>query len=305
MKLGYDLYVVTCDDIIGLLKRLKDSKVTLYQLNKIDEDTYSFYLPIYQRRIVKQYQFTYIKSIGVIAYLLLLFRNKISLIGCISFIVMIIISGNFIWDVRIVGSNPDTNKKVNEVLNELNIDKGDKIRSYKELNEIYDRLKDKFKQNIDYLNIYQSGSVLVIEYTNSKSAIKEELDFRNIYARKDAIIKNIDVSSGNIKVKEYQYVKKGELLVENTIISTNDETKIIPTKGTIYGYTYQTYEASIDNIKMDKGEAFSFLLFKIRMKLQAIDKIDRERVIEYGIIDNKIVLKVQYILIEDIGTKEN
>ena len=35
-----------------------------------------------------------------------------------------------------------------------------------------------------------------------------------------------------------------------------------------------------------------------------IDKIDREKVLSYGIIDNKRVLKVQYILIEDIASKE-
>ena len=45
-------------------------------------------------------------------------------------------------------------------------------------------------------------------------------------------------------------------------------------------------------------------LHTIRSKLGSIDKIDREKVLSYGIIDNKRVLKVQYILIEDIASKE-
>lgn len=303
MKLGYDLYEVVTHDIVYLLNKIKNANITLYRLEKVEENTYRFYVPIYQRRAVKEYKFMYIKSIGILHYLLLLLKTKLSLLGCICFLLTIIISNQYIWDVQISGSNPSTNKKINEVLNDLHIDKGDKLRTYKELNEIYDRLKDKFKQDIDYLNIYQSGSVLMIEYTNSKSATKKKLDFRNIYASKDGIIKNIDVSSGNIMVKEYAYVKKGDLLVENTITSTNDETKIIPVEGHIYAYTYQTLEASIDAKKMDKGEAFSYLLFKIRMQLQSIDKIDREKVVGYGIIDKKLVLKVQYVLVEDIAVK--
>ena len=55
---------------------------------------------------------------------------------------------------------------------------------------------------------------------------------------------------------------------------------------------------------MDEAEGFSYLLYTIRAKLGTIDKIDREKVLSYGIIDGKRVLKMQYILIEDIATKE-
>lgn len=303
MKLGYDLYEIVVSDIVGFLNAVKVKKIILYRLEKIEEDTYRFYIPIYQRRMLKEYKVRYIKSIGILHYMLLLVKTKLSIVGCIGFVLALFISNQYIWDVRIEGNNKKTNQKVQEVLNELHIDKGDRLRNYQELNEIYDRLKDAFKQDIDYLNIYQSGSVLMVEYTNSKGATKKQLDFRNIYAKKDGIIKQVDVSNGNILVKENEYVKKGAILVQNTITSTSEETKIIPVEGHIYAYTYQTMEASMDAKKMDKGEAFSYLLFKIRMKLQAIDKIDRERVVEYGIINNKIVLKIQYILVEDIGIK--
>ena len=165
-------------------------------------------------------------------------------------------------------------------------------------------MKEKFKGKIDYLNIYQEGSVLFIKYTNSVSAKKMEKSFENIYASKDGVIQEIDVSSGNIMVKVNDYVKKGDLLVSNTITSTSEVDKIIETQGIIKAYTYIDYEASIDKKKMDEGEGFSYLLYTIRAKLGTIDKIDREKVLSYGIIDGKRVLKMQYILIEDIATKE-
>ena len=117
---------------------------------------------------------------------------------------------------------------------------------------------------------YKEGSVLFIKYTNSVGAKKVKKSFENIYASKDGVIQNIDVSSGNIMVKVNDYVKKGDLLVSNTITSTSEVDKIIETQGVIKAYTYIDYEASISKKKMDDGEAFSYLLYSIRSKLGTI-----------------------------------
>lgn len=304
MKLGYDLYEVVSDDVINLLKELKASHVTVFQLRKVDDCTYRFYLPIYQRILVRKYHFKIIKSIGILAYLLLLFFNKLNLVGIISFIVTVMLCNQFIFRVEIIGNNPSTTRLVNQVLKENNLGVGNKKKTYQQLNNIYDDLKASFKGKIDYLNLYQEGSVLFIKYTNSVGAKKVEKNFQNIYAKKDGVIKEIDVSSGNIVVKVNQYVKKGDLLVSNTITSTSKKDKIIATEGVIKAYTIKTIEAKIDAKKLDKAAAFSYLLYQVRSRLERIDKIDREKVISYGIIGNKRVLKVQYILIEDIAFKE-
>ena len=304
MKFGYDLYEVVSEDIITLLKSFKEDHITVFQLNKVDDFTYRFYLPIYQRILVRKYHLTIIKSIGILYYLLLLFYRKLGMIGAASFIFKVFLCNQFIFGVEIIGNNPKTTRLVNEVLAENHINVGDRKRSYEQLNDIYDDMKEKFKGKIDYLNIYQEGSVLFIKYTNSVGAKKVKKSFENIYASKDGVIQNIDVSSGNIMVKVNDYVKKGDLLVSNTITSTSEVDKIIETQGVIKAYTYIDYEASISKKKMDDGEAFSYLLYSIRSKLGTIDKIDREKVLSYGIIGDKRVLKMQYILIEDIATKE-
>ena len=56
---------------------------------------------------------------------------------------------------------------------------------------------------------------------------KLEKNFENIYASKDGVIQKIDVSNVNILVNLNQYVKKGDLLVSNTITSTSEVDKII------------------------------------------------------------------------------
>lgn len=304
MKLGYDLYEVASDDIISLLNSFKKDHLIVFQLTKIDDNTYRFYLPIYQRFLARKYNMQIIKSIGILYYLVVLFCKKINIIGVISFALTLLICSRFIFKVEITGNSPSNTKLVEEVLKENNINAGDLKKSYQELNEIYDDLKASFKGKIDYLNIYQEGGVLFVKYTNSVGAKEVENNFQNIYASKDGVIQSIDVSSGNIVVQVNQFVKKGDLLVSNTITSTNGENKIIATKGKVMAYTYVTYQGEIDAKKMDEGEAFSYLLYTIRAKLGSIDKIDREKVLSYDIIDNKRVLKMQYVLIEDIAIKE-
>ena len=304
MKLGYDLYEVASDDIVSLLNSFKKDHLIVFQLTKIDDNTYRFYLPIYQRFLARKYNMQIIKSIGILYYLVVLFCKKINIIGVISFALTLLICSRFIFKVEITGNSPSNTKLVEEVLKENNINAGDLKKSYQELNEIYDDLKASFKGKIDYLNIYQEGGVLFVKYTNSVGAKEVENNFQNIYASKDGVIQSIDVSSGNIVVQVNQFVKKGDLLVSNTITSTNGENKIIATKGKVMAYTYVTYQGEIDAKKMDEGEAFSYLLYTIRAKLGSIDKIDREKVLSYDIIDNKRVLKMQYVLIEDIAIKE-
>lgn len=304
MKLGYDLYEVVSDDIISLLNAFKKDHLIVFQLTKIDDNTYRFYLPIYQRFLARKYNMQIIKSIGILYYLVVLFCKKINIIGVISFALTLLICSRFIFKVEITGNSPSNTKLVEEVLKENNINAGDLKKTYQELNEIYDDLKASFKGKIDYLNIYQEGGVLFVKYTNSVGAKEVENNFQNIYASKDGVIQSIDVSSGNIVVQVNQFVKKGDLLVSNTITSTNGENKIIATKGKIMAYTYVTYQGEIDAKKMDEGEAFSYLLYTIRAKFGSIDKIDREKVLSYDIIDNKRVLKMQYVLIEDIAIKE-
>ncbi|WP_308697698.1 sporulation protein YqfD [uncultured Thomasclavelia sp.] len=304
MKFGYDLYEVASDDIVSLLNSFKKDHLIVFQLTKIDDNTYRFYLPIYQRFLARKYNMQIIKSIGILYYLVVLFCKKINIIGVISFVLTLLICSRFIFKVEITGNSPSNTKLVEEVLKENNINAGDLKKSYQELNEIYDDLKASFKGKIDYLNIYQEGGVLFVKYTNSVGAKEVENNFQNIYASKDGVIQSIDVSSGNIVVQVNQFVKKGDLLVSNTITSTNGENKIIATKGKVMAYTYVTYQGEIDAKKMDEGEAFSYLLYTIRAKLGSIDKIDREKVLSYDIIDNKRVLKMQYVLIEDIAIKE-
>lgn len=302
MKLGYDYIVIETNHIVSFLKEVKDNHLTIINLKQIDQNIYSFYTPIYQRYIIKKLHLKITKSIGILHYLLSVLRLP-HLFFTITFVISLIIYPYFIYDYKVEGTNPKVNKQLVTYL-KTNVPYFHTSLTYEQLNKLYDDIKDKFSNQIDYLNIYQNGGILHLEYTNAVNNKKQTLDYNDYTAKKDGVICKMDVKQGNVVVRLNQYVKKGDLLISHLIEGTDNTTKIIPTSGEIYAYTYQRYKVSLEKNNLSKEENFEYLLFKIRSKLPGNVKIDKEKVISYDIIDKKLVLEMQYVFIENIAIKE-
>ena len=301
---GYDLYSIDSQLIYLLLKFAKQKKIRILHLRKKD-DMYLFYIPTYQRYLFKSFDqsLTYNKTIGLLKYILFLSRQYLNIVGVLCFILSVIGSSYFIFDIQVIGTMPQVNQQMRNDLKKEQVDILSSLKSYERLNEILAHLKTVYKDDVEYINVYQVGSVFHVEYTKRIQDQVEKEQYQNLYAKKDGLIASFDVDSGMIQVKKNDYVKKGDLLVENTIISTQNETKIIPVKGHVYAYTFQQYEASVKNTNQDQGDAFYQLLLAIRSKLPTDVKIDKENVLQMTRTRSKITLKVHYTLLEDIAIK--
>lgn len=304
MKLGYDLYTIDGQNIFFFLKFAKNKKIKVLHL-RCKDDMYTFYMPTYQRYLLKsfEYQIDYLKTVGFIKYILFLSKQYLNVLGVFCFLSSIIVCSYFIFDIQIIGTMPSVNQQMMKDLKKDHIDILTPLRSYEKLNGILAKLKSDYKEKVEYINVYQVGSVFHIEYTKRKQEIVKKDDYQNIYAKKDGMIESFDVDSGLIKVKKNDYVKKGDLLVENTIVSTQNETKLIPVKGSVYAYTFAQYEASVKNVNQDQGEVFYQLLLLIRSQLPSDVIIDKENVLQMTRTRSKIILKMHYTLLEDIGVK--
>lgn len=302
MKWGYDYIEIETDDIILFLKDARKHHLIILNLKQNNNNTYYFYTPIYQRLTVKRLGLTIKKSVGIFAYILQLFHLK-HFVFTLGFALGLLFCCQLIYSVDIKGSNPQINKQL-----ELYIQKNMTIiqpkLSYQEINDLYDGIKNEFASQIDYLNIYQNGGIIHVKYTGAIVNQTKKISFQNYVAKKDGVICLIDVKKGNVVVRLNQFVKKGELLISNSLEDTSQKTKIIATEGKVYAYTYQRYRASMDANDLLKDECFDYLLFAIRSKLPANTKIDKEKVVSYDIIDNKLVLEMQYVFIENIAVKE-
>lgn len=304
MKMGYDYYCIDESLIYHLLIFARDHKLQLSHFQKHDHQFY-FYLPVYQRYYFKKwtYPYHYIKTEGLLKYIFLLSRQHLNFIGVLFFFISLFMSSYLIFDIQIDGTLPQVNQSIKETLEKENITFLKPLQSYEHLNDLLLQLKDLYKDQIEYMNIYQTGSVFHVEYTKRKQDHIKKEDYRNLYASQDGMIQSLDVKSGNIMVKKNDYVKKGDLLVENTIISTQNKTKIIPVEGHVYAYTFHQYEASVKDLKQDQGDVFYQLLLKIRSQIPAGAHIDKENVLQMTRNRSKITLKMHYTLIEDIAVK--
>lgn len=250
LKMGYDYYCIDESLIYHLLIFARDHKLQLSHFQKHDHQFY-FYLPVYQRYYFKKwtYPYQYIKTEGLLKYIFLLSRHHLNFIGVLFFFISLFMSSYLIFDIQIDGTLPQVNQSIKETLEKENITFLKPLQSYEHLNDLLLQLKDLYKNQIEYMNIYQTGSVFHVEYTKRKQDHIKKEDYRNLYASQDGMIQSLDVKSGNIMVKKNDYVKKGDLLVENTIISTQNKTKIIPVEGHVYAYTFHQYEASVKDLK--------------------------------------------------------
>ena len=285
MNLGYDYIVIETNDIVSFLKETKKHQLTLFHLHQLDALRYSFYVPIYQRYITSSMHLPIQKSIGLLHYLFLIFKFP-QIIFTLAFISTLFILPHYIYDYKITGSLSIVNNQLQ-----------------KDLNKQIQMMHPKLTYPQINLNVYQKGSVLHVEYTPASHNQKTVLKYQDYIAKKDGIIRQLDVKQGNVLVKVNQYVKKGDVLISHQIEDTKQQIKMIPTLGSVEAYTYQYIEASSSNVK-DK-DIFAYLLFKIRSQLPKDVKIDREKVLSYDIIEKKYVLKMQYVFIENIAIRED
>ena len=254
MNLGYDYIVIETNDIVSFLKETKKHQLTLFHLHQLDALRYSFYVPIYQRYITSSMHLPIQKSIGLLHYLFLIFKFP-QIIFTLAFISTLFILPHYIYDYKITGSLSIVNNQLQKDLNKQIQMMHPKL-TYPQINKLYDHLKRKYQSEIDYLNVYQKGSVLHVEYTPASHNQKTVLKYQDYIAKKDGIIRQLDVKQGNVLVKVNQYVKKGDVLISHQIEDTKQQIKMIPTLGSVEAYTYQYIEASSSNVK-DKEEIYN------------------------------------------------
>ena len=207
MSIGYDLYEVEEHAIFLLLRFAKQKKIKILHLRK-KADMYSFYIPTYQRYIFKTFDqpYTYLKTIGLLKYVLFLSKQYLNILGVICFLGSVIASSYFIFDIEIIGTMPSVNQQMITDLKKEKVNLFSPLKSYERLNEILADFKTIYKDHVEYMSVYQVGSVFHVEYTKRKQEQIEKDDFRNLYAKKDGMIASFDVESGLIQVKKNDYV---------------------------------------------------------------------------------------------------
>ena len=213
---------------------------------------------------------------------------------------------SFIYKIELNGDYPSFENELLNTLDSFNLSVNNIFPSSSKLIELEDKILDIHSKQIEFIEIRRSGSILKISYLKRRKEIDLPSLKKSLYATKSGIIKQIMVKTGVVEVSINQYVKQGDLLVNDTLIDTSNNSIFIGCEGQIYAYTWYLYEVfyeNSNNLSMD--EIFIDLIDKTRSEVSKnIDGkdeyIEKENVLQFIQNTSKINLKLHYTLVEDI-----
>lgn len=238
------------------LKELIKKNINIYHLEKdykniiiiVDYNDYLKILDIkttYKIKVLKKYGISRIKEI---------FKNNIYFfIFMFIGIILNIILSNIIFKVEVIHPNKSIVKLVEKDLKELGLYKYRFKISYKRKEEIKNKILEKEKDKIEWLEIENIGTKYIVNVERRKiNKNKKICNERHIVSKKDAIIIEINSSSGEIIKKKNDYVSKGEVIISGLI--HNKETIVSKrcAEGIVYGEVW--YKVKVIVPKMYEKE---------------------------------------------------
>lgn len=226
-----------------LLKSLNKKKINLYQVNMgnnylIIDVSYEDYKKIKDIKTVL-YEVEVLDVFGIKKVNELFHKYQIFigcfLVGIFLFLVLI----NTIFEVEIITSDKDIKNLLLEELAINGISKYKFVKSYEEVEKIKANILKKNRDKIEWLEIERIGTKYTVKLELRKM---KDLDLddtpRDLIAKKNGIIKELKVESGEILRKVNDYVRKGDVIVSGKITKDDEIKKIVKAKGKIYAETW-------------------------------------------------------------------
>lgn len=175
----------------------------------------------------------------------LIYKNIYLISSILISSVLLIILSNTIFSVDIIHNNPELRKLITKELENYNISKYHFKKSYKDIQIIKKNILNKYKNDIEWLEIINSGTKYIVRVEERKiNKERETFKNRNIVALKDARIIKIDATNGEIVKNKNDYVHKGDIIITGDIKLYEESKNIKSAIGTVYGEVW--YKTTIE-----------------------------------------------------------
>lgn len=228
------------DNLISLKISLYDVKLTDKELTiVVDLDDYDKIL-----KLKTSYKIKVIDYYGLVKYENILKKYNVFFICLIIGLVLIKVLSSIVFDIDIEHPKSEIRELVLADLEEFGISKYHFKVSYDEKEKIIKKILHKETDRLEWLEIDSIGTKYVVKVEERiKNDPKIDNTFQHIVAKKDAMILQIQASSGEIKVSKNDYVKKGDILISGFITKDEEIKKKVKAVGTVYGEVW--YQAEI------------------------------------------------------------
>ena len=286
-------------EIIGknpdyFLKEIIKKNINIYDLEKnyksikliINTDDFKTI-----KKIKTTYKIKVIEKYGVLKLYDYLKKYNLFLLFIIIGILINILLSNIIFKVEVIHPNKELVKIIYKDLNDLGLKKYHfKINK----NKVKEKLLEKEKNKIEWLEIENIGTKYIIRLEEKKLNKKEKVcRARHIISKKQAIIYSIESSSGEIIKKKNDYVEKGEILISGFI---HNKEKIVSKKcaiGKVYGETWYNVKVLVPNevnkIKILDNKDYGINIKLFKKDINIGNRLRYYKKYVYNIIDSKII----------------
>ncbi len=191
------------------------------------------------------YEIEQIDTFGLDKLKKLIKKNKYLFISIIIGYIILQLLTHMIFKIEIVHNNKEIRNLLRDELKEYGIEEKHFKKSYSSIQSIKKKIINKYKDQIEWLEIEEEGTKYIVRVeeriiTKSKNLIP----IQNIVAKKSAILKKINASSGEIVKNVNDYVNKGDVVITGDI-QLNEVTKnLIGANGKIYGEVW--YKTTVE-----------------------------------------------------------
>lgn len=239
--------VIKGKNVNRYLLRLNKNKISILNIQKMSKE--EVYAVIYFKDYEKVLNLNTVYKISIVEYggwvkeKRSLKRNSFLITSIIISLISLLILSKMIFEVEIVTNDNNMKKLLITELEKYNISKYNFIKTYKQTEEIKEKILDDYKDQIEWLEIERIGTKYQIRY--EPRIIKEDknkYEYRNLIASKNAVIIEVESSAGQIVRKQNDYVKKGEVLVSGYIYLNEEVKDMVAATGTVYGEVWYEVE---------------------------------------------------------------
>lgn len=208
-------FLLKCDINILNIKYISND-IIIIKINKNDYKSLKRMFN-YKFKIIDKYGLCKIKDFYK--------KYNIFIISFIFGLILLVFLSNVIFSVEINSSNDILNNLIREELSYNGIEKYKIKKSYKEYELIKKLIKEKYKDNIEWIEISNKGTKVLVNVIERKidKNINDNENY-SIVAKKSGFIKKIFVENGIKLIEENNYVNKGDIIISSDIL-LNDELK--------------------------------------------------------------------------------
>ena len=300
-----DVWNIVFYDEVTLINKLYFYNIEIYKFKKIDEYKFCFETLRKNRNKIKKNfkQSKIVKKRGILNHVESILVHATFICIVLASISMYNVSKR-IWKIEIHGDY----KGIEETLKEELVKHDLVISKYypndDKLKEIENDITLYLSKEIEFLELKRKGAIISLRYQKRRMAEPLDSKGNNLYATKDGMVKYFTVFSGVKQVKEYDYVRKGDLLVKDVVETSSGELINVGTIGSVFANTFYIIDVSLNHNNEDEAVIFSKMLDSAKRKISTYlskdEKIEIERVLNYFIDEKSGKMKVYYMLLEDI-----